>query len=235
MLLNGKLELENLSSDPSSPTEGMMYYNSTDKKVKVYNGSSFDDLGGGSALWYHDSSAYTVYDDFESYGTGTFTTNAKWTVTLESTGTCTIESSTLSGGTGKEVKIYGTAATYTWRGAKVETNNLPADQTGYWFRFYMIDSHGAYNPDGDEEAYLIVNGTEYLIFNHENNQRAGAGINSTCLVYKNGSTYDVYYGGKAIVTGLSTITSLGAKVRAINDSGSGSSTQINMDDVRYIA
>ncbi len=38
------MKLEPRNSAPSSPTEGMIYYNNTDHKVKVYTGSSWEDL-----------------------------------------------------------------------------------------------------------------------------------------------------------------------------------------------
>jgi len=46
MEINGKLELANLTADPSSPVEGMLYYNSTSKVLKIYDGSTWNDLGG---------------------------------------------------------------------------------------------------------------------------------------------------------------------------------------------
>jgi len=40
MELNGSLELANFTADPSG-IEGQVIYNSTDKKVKFYDGSSW--------------------------------------------------------------------------------------------------------------------------------------------------------------------------------------------------
>ena len=49
MELNGKLELANLTSDPGSPVEGQLYYNTTSKELKVYNGTTWDVASGGVA------------------------------------------------------------------------------------------------------------------------------------------------------------------------------------------
>lgn len=53
MALKGQLELENLSSDPASTvTTGQMYFNTSSNKVRVYNGTQWEDAssggGGGS-------------------------------------------------------------------------------------------------------------------------------------------------------------------------------------------
>ena len=44
MLINGKLILEPLASAPVTPSEGMVYYNSTTKKMQVYNGTAWEDM-----------------------------------------------------------------------------------------------------------------------------------------------------------------------------------------------
>ena len=50
MNVNGRLSFENLTGDPTvpSPVEGDLYYNSTDKGLKIYDGSSWNGVGGGA-------------------------------------------------------------------------------------------------------------------------------------------------------------------------------------------
>ena len=53
MIVNGRLSFENLTGDPTvpSPVEGDLYYNSTDKGMKLYDGSSWNAVGGGSITY----------------------------------------------------------------------------------------------------------------------------------------------------------------------------------------
>src|SRR4051794_14889154 len=51
----GKLELLNaavqvLGTDPSSPVEGQVYYNSTSKKLRQYNGTAWIEYNTGSGI-----------------------------------------------------------------------------------------------------------------------------------------------------------------------------------------
>ena len=52
MNVNGRLTFENLTADPTSPApaEGDLYYNSTDKGMKLYDGSSWNAVAGGSKV-----------------------------------------------------------------------------------------------------------------------------------------------------------------------------------------
>ena len=67
------LELEPLSSAPTSPVEGQLYYNSTDKKMKLYDGSSWADAGSApdASRVKLDGNGYPTYTEFGS-------SNANW-------------------------------------------------------------------------------------------------------------------------------------------------------------
>lgn len=41
-------KLQNLASDPSSPVLGQMYFNTTDNKIRTWNGSTWDEYGTGA-------------------------------------------------------------------------------------------------------------------------------------------------------------------------------------------
>lgn len=48
--IKDKINLKGRTSDPSSPVEGDLYYNSTSKKLKFHNGTSFNEVGKGILL-----------------------------------------------------------------------------------------------------------------------------------------------------------------------------------------
>lgn len=57
------LRLANLSSDPGSASAGDIYYNSSSQAIKLYNGSSWSEVGsggGGGSSLVESASAYPV-------------------------------------------------------------------------------------------------------------------------------------------------------------------------------
>jgi len=68
MDINGKIVLANLTADPvADETEGMLYYNSTSKKLKYYDGSEWKEMGGLAVV---DTFEDGVYDHWTGW-TGT--------------------------------------------------------------------------------------------------------------------------------------------------------------------
>ena len=64
-----KAQLENLASDPSiSALKGYIFYNTTESRAKVYNGTNWQVLGGGaggSTLQWHDGDSDTPIEETE--------------------------------------------------------------------------------------------------------------------------------------------------------------------------
>lgn len=65
-----KNELQNgvihkLSTAPSSPSEGQIYYNDVDKELKVYNGTAWEAIGSDELTVANDSSAFVTITDGE--------------------------------------------------------------------------------------------------------------------------------------------------------------------------
>ena len=69
------------TSNPSSPDTGDAYYNSTDNKLTVYNGSDWDSAGGGGTIEMVASGALSngqtviVSNDGKAVGVATITEN----------------------------------------------------------------------------------------------------------------------------------------------------------------
>jgi len=75
----GNIKFENLTSDPTS-TEGRLYYNSTSKKVKFYDGSSWSDLGGVDISTHFDAN---IMNTNTTSGSPTWTAGSATTATVD--------------------------------------------------------------------------------------------------------------------------------------------------------
>jgi len=70
--------IENLSSDPSGSSSGRLYYNTTDNKLKFYNGTSFAEVGSGGSGVSVSSASFNT-----SNGVLTLTMSDSSTVTVD--------------------------------------------------------------------------------------------------------------------------------------------------------
>lgn len=88
--INNKINLKSSTSNPSSPVTGDVYYNSTESRLKVYNGTTFNGVDNGGFVLFNNnlilSSGYNninlsnttctrieVYSSSVSGATGLFT------------------------------------------------------------------------------------------------------------------------------------------------------------------
>ena len=191
-----------------------------------------------------NSDLYEVYDDFESYSTGNFETNAKWDITITLTsggtgnyGTSTIESSTAAGGTGKELKLfaYGNYQYSGYRNATVTavSNDLPSNKHVFT-RLYYGNNNARWASNSVIQVGLNSYQTIYQIPSNVDSQVSYPFVNSLLLVIaKGGNYYDVYVGGKLIQSNVYT-TSPQLQFRVFSQSGNstGSRSQLHIDDVR---
>lgn len=93
--------IQNLASDPSNPVAGQMYFNTTSHKMRLYNGTSWENAGAG------DGSVTSI-----SAGAGLNTTGDDASVdggTITTTGTLNLTKSGVTAGTyqGLTVDKYG--------------------------------------------------------------------------------------------------------------------------------
>ena len=79
------------SSNPSSPSAGNVIYNTSDNKLKFYNGSAWQDAAGGDTLYTADG---TINEDRVITVGHDATTKASYTTTFESTKTTSASGNT---------------------------------------------------------------------------------------------------------------------------------------------
>lgn len=171
-----------------------------------------------SAFWLN-SDLYDVYDDFESYGTGAFSSNSEWTVS-----NCEIAASTNAGGSGQEL-VVSAAASDT---ATAEAINLVADSHTF-MRVYSSIGSGAF---GDTDVSFDGGSTYNTLLRADNDdaQNVGQALTTIYTVAKGSDEYDCYIGGKMVdnVTDA-TFTIL---IRSTNDDPASGTSNVYVDDVR---
>lgn len=166
------------------------------------------------SMFWLNSYLYDVYDDFESYSTGAFTSNANWTVTLSEAGAATaaatVESSTNAGGTGKELKLtctveddLGDETAY----AEVKSLLNPAS-SHLWFRAYWVlssasaptstNTYSCMQVKLEGQAYTDVATTTFTGTGNSSSQ----GYVDIFLHCTAANTFDMYIGGKKIYSGV---------------------------------
>jgi len=198
-----------------------------------------------SAFWLN-SELYDVYDDFEGYSVGAFTDNSKWDITLTSgvnaSGSASIASSTNAGGSGKELVLTGQSGSDSNTGAaSAKTLTLTSNKHTF-AKFKLTWSSTRYS---NSCSWYIYFGNATDGWSTVYSAGASGGdvtdraalqddpANTVLVVAKGSNVYDVYYGGKKI---LSSVTKTnGAQLEfGVSRAGYGVSGTMYMyiDDVR---
>lgn len=185
-----------------------------------------------SAFWLN-SYLYSIYDDFESYSVGAFTTNSKWTVTTHvdgggPTATCTISSSTTAGGSGKEV-VLSVSSSNTNGSYSILSTLLKAANKHFRIKCaYNINAINA-NTGGIGIFFTIGSQSYYEIDRLEYNGVRN-GLLDILVVAKGSNAYDVYTAGKKVFSNVTEATpTLYFKVSS-NGGSAGTSAQMYLDD-----
>jgi hypothetical protein len=221
MKIKGELNLATKSS--ASALNNSIFIDSSDNKLKFKDNSGNVGPFASITPWYLDSNAYDVYDDFESYGLGTFTTNAKWTVTnyisnANYAATTTIVNNGYSASSGKDIKLYAyqTASVSGNCYADITTINLSANKHKY---FVCRDDGNSTDTAFTISSQSIFGGQTYTIFNRTNTDGSFSIYAEILIIAKGSDQYDIYING--VLVGSVTSGSIQISIRA-NKSTAGS-------------
>lgn len=156
-------------------------------------------LAANNPAFWLNSNFYDVYDDFESYGTGTFTTNSKWTVS----GTASIVTSTNAGGTGDECRL-GTNTTQTHY---IESKTLSVDKHKFFRLGFANGTKGSASNNVTLTISVTLGGStaSVLVVDGADNTTITSGGICVLIVALGSDQYDVYAGGKKIISAVTDI------------------------------
>jgi hypothetical protein len=189
-----------------------------------------------TAFWLNNE-LYDVYDDFESYSTGAFTTNTNWTITITTTaGSPTLSSVIESSnqwleGTSKLLVLTASASTASGFGSVVATSNGLGTNKHFFAKIrFTADSQFSGTTCG--LFIQIGNISEVTIIN------SGALKRDNYLyligIAKGDGYYDVYLGSQKIISNLQTTVAPNIKIRTVisSDASTSGSVTFRIDDVR---
>lgn len=197
-----------------------IFLDSADNKLKKKDNSGNVATLGGGVFWIN-SDLHTVYDDFDSYTVGAFSSNSKWTVVA---GTVEISNTQNAGGDTNELKLTN---------ATVEAIDLTPNVDKH---FKLFSNESAFVEDGHYSQVLVSfdgGSTETVIASVT---KGVAGNSSTVahsittdltIVAKGSDEYDAYIGGKLI----ETFTDATPTVRFRTAGGTSTTTYLYIDDV----
>ena len=193
---------------------------------KTVNGGTPISSGGPSGgIWYLDSDSYEVYDDFTS---GTISATL-WT--QSGTATFSTSATTNAGGVSPEAKIACAGGQDGYLLTKLLTANKH-----YFARIYCNSSISVGGAGGGSNAYVLI-GSSYSdpVFSHSRGASSAVGCSANAVmnvlvVNTATDTYDVYVGGKKVLSDQSTAT---PQLRLRTRTTGTATMNMYFDDVRY--
>jgi len=204
--------------------------------------AAFDSIKTAVPFWLN-SDLYVVSEDFESYGTGAFTTQGDWTITSSagsySSAGAGIVTSTNAGGSGDELHLYLTAGSTSYVEAKF--NGLTANRHTHISVFSGIWSNT--NQAHSVKVQFGETGTWYNIWNSNSDSGSIVQEFSTPIFIVNvgAGDYDLYLGDILLhqYTSISDTNAQAIRFRLDGTSSNSSSFKTNaklyMDNIRQSA
>jgi len=163
---------------------------------------AFFDLAISNPAFWLNGSTFDVYDDFESYATGSFSSNANWVVI---SGVPSISVTTDAGGTGQELKMSGSFSATT----EVRTDSLAVDRhthiKAFWNHSHSVG--GASGATSEANLRIKMEGGSFIeIIDINTTDGRGAGNGDGLMDFKivalGSDVYDVYAGGKKVISAI---------------------------------
>ncbi|MFW5889461.1 MAG: hypothetical protein ACOC3Z_00615 [Nanoarchaeota archaeon] len=199
--------------------------------------AAFNKIQTLSTFWLNDE-LYEVYDDFDSYSTGTFATEdtTKWTITTTTNATATISNTQNAGGTTNELKISVTSPDTSspdgYYGTTAVTTNLVANRHTYARLYWTGKNAGSLSDFAT--IWVGFNNSFSVLYNFPDDMAQNVGNYIDVIIINTGDgDYDLYLSGKKIASysGVSAINAqLSFRVRAFGEENQ--NAELYIDDVR---
>ena len=190
-----------------------------------------------TTFWLNDF-LYDVYDDFESYSVGEFTSNAKWdfTTTVNAGSGLTLSGDIQSSnpwleGTTKSILLTCNTGSAAGNGTVVlESKTIPNDR--HIFAKYSYDSFNEFSGASLSLFFQLGNISEYTIYSGGTGSRGKSGW-LFCRA-KGAGFYDVYIDGLLIINNLETTSDNNFRItlNALSNSSNTGTSSFRLDDVR---
>lgn len=188
------------------------------------------------STFYLNSFLYSVYDDFESYSVGAFTTNSLWDVSSSGSGTFTTEivSGTSAGGSGKELQSTSASTSGGQSGyTLVKAIALSANKHTFIRLYCSLSSSGAANAHTSSVQISFDRGSTYHDAANSStpDDYSFFALSQIMTVATGSNNYDCYIGGKRVQQVSDATFQIWFRADRSN-SQSGTQARFAIDDVR---